>query len=128
MAELDEIEAMKTIASVLEPLDDAARQRALQWAVSRYRTGRGLVVADPGEQGEAPGSRQADNASAFESFADLYEAFEPLNRQGTDPGRILLGAGLRKPNKFCGADLERPAQGPGSRGRQHYRGTVCVKN
>jgi hypothetical protein len=81
MPDLDELEAMKTMAAALEPLDEAARQRALQWAVSRYRAGR-TPVADPMQVTESPANGQSENnPSDFKSFADLFEAAGPTTER-----------------------------------------------
>ena len=77
MSDLDEIEAMKTMAAALEPLDEAARQRALQWVVSRFRTGRAPVDADSGGSIETGGTGESDKRSSFDSFAELFEAANP---------------------------------------------------
>jgi hypothetical protein len=78
MADLDEIEAMKKLAAALEPLDDAARARALQWAVSRYRTGRLPVVINTGAYPDMTGDGDSGaQLSPFETFAHLFEAANP---------------------------------------------------
>jgi hypothetical protein len=85
----DEIEAMKTIAAALEPLDDAARLRALQWATSRFRASgaalelRGELSARPYEISP---ERQANGP--YETFADLFEAARP----NTEKDKALVAA------------------------------------
>lgn len=85
----DEIEAMKKIAAALEPLDDAARLRALQWAASRYRAAsRALELAAP-----APGRvievvTGALGSAPYETFADLFEAARP----STERDKALVAA------------------------------------
>jgi hypothetical protein len=88
MSDLDEIEAMKTMAAALEPLDEAARQRALQWVVSRFRTGRAPVGADFGGPVETGGTGKSDDQPAFGSFAELFEAANPT----IDRERALVAA------------------------------------
>lgn len=77
MSDLDEIEAMKKLAAALEPLDDAARARALQWAVSRYRTSRLPATIDGGGQSHMTGDGDSGERSSFETFAHLFEATSP---------------------------------------------------
>jgi hypothetical protein len=79
MPDYDEIEAMKRIADALEPLAEAARQRALQWAISRFR---GAPVGDKGSESFANRQTEASNegpseVQRFESFAELFEATRP---------------------------------------------------
>jgi hypothetical protein len=89
MSDLDEIEAMKKLAAALEPLDDAARQRALQWAVSRYRTTRLPAVISNGSYPEMAGSGESgDHTSPFETFAHLFEAASPK----TESERALVAS------------------------------------
>jgi hypothetical protein len=75
MAEHQELEAMRKIAEALEPLDEPARQRALQWAFSRYHASR----TPPGPSLDTtPGrSEAADRQTPFETFAELFEAADP---------------------------------------------------
>jgi hypothetical protein len=77
MSDLDEIEAMKVIAAALEPLDEAARQRALQWVVSRFRGGRRPTGADSGEPVDTGGTGESGDRPAFDSFAELFEGANP---------------------------------------------------
>lgn len=88
MADDDEIDAMRTIAAALEPLSDAARNRALQWAISRYRGTRELQVSVPGsrESGELSGERSG--STPYETFADLFEAAGP----NTERDKALVAA------------------------------------
>ena len=82
MSGLDEIEAMKTIAAALEPLDEAARQRALQWAVSRFRTTRAPAAATPDEPVEIAANGESDGrGSSFQTFAELFEAANPTTER-----------------------------------------------
>ena len=69
----DELSAMKVISEALEPLDDAARRRALQWALSRFGAGREITVSS-----SAPVSGDAHRSSVqYENFADLFDAAKP---------------------------------------------------
>ncbi len=76
MTDDDEINAMSQVAAALTPLDDGARNRVLQWAVSRFRNknqvlGRGAMDFIPAEEGQSGGTPQ------FENFAELFEATKP---------------------------------------------------
>jgi len=72
-----EIEAMMKIAAALESLDDAARQRALQWAFSRYRGARQLEVVTPAAGRPHEPATDSLVGAAYETFADLFEAARP---------------------------------------------------
>lgn len=74
MSEDDEIRAMQKIAEVLEPLDEAARGRALQWAVSRFRSPVGPAPAP--DQTTSLRASMAQGGG-FETFAELFEAAHP---------------------------------------------------
>lgn len=85
MTEFDELDAMKKIAAALEPLDDSARARALQWASSRFRGTNALVVS----AGLRRGSQVGEIASeAFGSFAELFDAVSPT----TEKDKALVAA------------------------------------
>lgn len=76
MTDDDEINAMSQVSAALTPLDDVARNRVLQWAVSRYRGKnqdlvRGSMDVIPADGGQSGG------VSQFESFAELFEATQP---------------------------------------------------
>lgn len=91
-----ELEAMNQVAEALEGLSEQERSRVLRWAAERY------VVALPGsptkrresvddlnegydeDANEGGGGR----ASAFEHFAELYEAVDPRTNQE----RVLVAA------------------------------------
>ncbi|MGC2224568.1 MAG: hypothetical protein WA624_20550 [Methylocella sp.] len=77
MSELDEIKAMQKLAEALEPLDEPARQRALQWAISRYRAARASSLTDLPNHANAESSGESSGQSAFATFADLFEATSP---------------------------------------------------
>lgn len=78
MSDLDEIEAMKKLAAALEPLDVAARQRALQWVVSRYRTTRVSADINIGGHADIGGDGESgEQPASFETFAHLFEAASP---------------------------------------------------
>jgi hypothetical protein len=72
-ANMDELEAMKAVADVLEPLDPPARNRVLHWANAKY------AVPSELRQGgaSAPADVPAVPAAEFSEFADLFYAVEP---------------------------------------------------
>ncbi|MDB5620491.1 hypothetical protein [Tardiphaga sp.] len=88
MSEFDELDAMKKIAAALEPLDDAARARALQWASARFRNTKSVVSFDQ------PPSRGLEIASGpsvsneYASFAELFDAANPI----TERDKALVAA------------------------------------
>lgn len=41
----DELAAMRKVASALEPLDEAARERVVSWAFDRYRSSSDVPLA-----------------------------------------------------------------------------------
>ena len=70
---------MKKIADALESLDEAARQRALHWANSRFRATR-MGNADGGStsaQQFGTTNEPSENTVRFETFAELFEAANP---------------------------------------------------
>jgi len=89
MSDDDEIDAMKKIAIALEPLDDAARFRALQWAMSRYRGTKsieGVALTMP-RMSATSGDSQAGIAP-FGTFAELFHATSP----STEGEKALVAA------------------------------------
>ena len=87
MGEFDELEAMKKIAAALEPLDDAARARALQWAGSQFRTATALVATAVPSSRSAEARGDLPNAG-FQSFAELFDAANPT----TERDKALVAA------------------------------------
>lgn len=87
MSDDDELEAMKKIKAALEPLDDAARQRALHWASSKYRNAGAATFPISTRFGEMP-SEAAQNNALFSSFAELFDAANP----STEKDKALVAA------------------------------------
>jgi len=85
VGEFDELDAMKKIAAALEPLDDAARARALQWATSRFRGLNGLVSAEPPR---LTSYSDETTSGAFGTFAELFDAASPT----TEKDKALVAA------------------------------------
>ncbi len=88
MSEFDELDAMKKIATALEPLDDAARARALQWASARFRNSKSVISFD---QSPSHGPEMASGPSAsneYGSFAELFDAANPI----TERDKALVAA------------------------------------
>lgn len=73
-----EIGAMKKIADALEPLDEAARGRALQWAMSRYRTSKNIEVISPLSGGAAT-TDLVVAGPPYQTFAELFDASGPTS-------------------------------------------------
>jgi hypothetical protein len=80
---------MKKIAAALEPLDDAARLRALQWAASRYRgSSKALELGvQPPSRLFEPGPERSENV-LYETFAELFDAARPA----TERDKALVAA------------------------------------
>ena len=103
MSDDDEIEAMKKIRAALEPLDDSARQRALQWAASRYRTSASSATTTriPDVVADAPMGN-----SQFATFAELFDAAQPT----TEKEKALVCAYwiqiCQNVGSFCSADAK----------------------
>ena len=69
---------MKKIATALEPLDEAARVRALQWAVSRFRTTTSVASSNAVPVRRAIEDLDGAGAPAVDkSFAELFAAARP---------------------------------------------------
>jgi hypothetical protein len=81
MSEFDELDAMKKIAAALDPLDDAARARALQWASARFRSTRSVTSFDqsPSRGFEVPNGSSVSNE--YGSFAELFDAANPISER-----------------------------------------------
>jgi hypothetical protein len=87
MSEFDELDAMKKIAAALDPLDDAARARALQWALSRFRNSKGVTALEPA-LGGATIENEAPTSGGYDSFAELFDAANPV----TERDKALVAA------------------------------------
>jgi hypothetical protein len=84
MSEFDELDAMKKIAAALEPLDDAARARALQWAMSRFRNSKAIAVFEQ----PVDASPSVAASTAYGAFAELFDAASP----NTEKEKALVAA------------------------------------
>lgn len=87
MGDFEELDAMKKIAAALEPLEDEARGRALQWAFSRYRSSKSVVAY------EQPSARELDSSQntgigGYATFAELFDAAGPV----TEKEKALVAA------------------------------------
>lgn len=77
----DEIKAMGTLASALQNLEDDGRARVVLWAMSHFK------IAIPNLRSSwSSGVVQAEavervNSSAFETFADLFNAASPVTEK-----------------------------------------------
>ena len=81
MNEFDELDAMKKIAAALEPLDDAARVRALQWASSQFRGAKSVVSFDQLSARGPESSSESSINREYESFAELFDAANPISER-----------------------------------------------
>jgi len=68
-----DIAAMTQVGTALEPLDDAARSRVLQWAIAQFLT-KGLIPQSIREPSSGIGSSAPGSNSTYDSFAELFEA------------------------------------------------------
>lgn len=93
----DEISAMAQIEASFSPMDDAARQRVLLWAASKF----GVTLATPGSPPPSASRAAAHTATSpinpatpsspetsFESLAELYDAAGA----SSDQDKALVGA------------------------------------
>ena len=87
MEHFDELDAMKKIAAALEPLDEAARARALQWAISRFRALKPSQILEPMSQSPYVAS-DAGTSGEHGSFAELFDAACPT----TEKDKALVAA------------------------------------
>lgn len=80
LAQLRELDAMKTIASELAKLDDAGVKRVLRWAADAFGA-KATIPAAPGvsttSQSNGAGSLNADLKSKFPTLADFFAAAAP---------------------------------------------------
>lgn len=76
MTDEDEINAMKQLSEALGPLDDLARGRVLQWAMSRYRPNASAAAAASHTTANSQGG-----VSHFEAFAELFAAADPTTER-----------------------------------------------
>jgi hypothetical protein len=93
--DLQEPQAMHAIAQALQPLDQEARKRVVDWAVSKYgragpspqlqpNTGGGETNGGQGASAQNGHSEQSD----FATFADLFHTASP----DSGPRKILVAA------------------------------------
>lgn len=80
MTKYEELTAMKQIADALEPLDEAARARALHWAFSSFG-GAPNAKQTFGMGGNTRPGIANDSAADSETFAELFEAASPTTER-----------------------------------------------
>jgi hypothetical protein len=88
MREFDELDAMKKIAAALEPLDDAARARALQWAMSRFRNSKAIPEFEQTSTRASGSGPSAPSMTGYGTFAELFDAAGP----STEKDKALVAA------------------------------------
>lgn len=93
-AEVDpEVAAIQKLTESLAPLDEAARQRVIDWAMRRYGSASTTVAAatrateQVTAQRPVPVAAAANSDTVYEHFADLYDAAKPK----TDAEKALVG-------------------------------------
>jgi hypothetical protein len=85
MSEDAEIAAMAGAARAIEPLDETARRRVLDWLCQRF----GKATPSPPLSFASPSNSSAQNLrSEFESFAELFDAAGPK----TEKEKALVAA------------------------------------
>jgi hypothetical protein len=77
MSAENEIKAMGAVSSALQDLDDEARARVLHWAMSHYKVAGPVSRPSWAAGVTQAGSVEHERSSAFESFADLFNAAGP---------------------------------------------------
>lgn len=88
MAEDPEVTAMQQLTKSLTPLDEAARQRVIDWAIQRFGSGGSTNVKRPALPGNNRQTPAGDaGGSTYADFADLYDAAKPK----TDHLKALVG-------------------------------------
>jgi hypothetical protein len=85
MADL-EIEAMASVVNALADLDQAARQRVLEWAAARYGLTLNGTARDHREEARDGGGNKHENIGSgadpsYEHFAELFDAASPTSNE-----------------------------------------------
>lgn len=88
MEHFDELEAMRKIAAALEPLDEAARTRALQWAMSRFRALKTTPAFEPTTTPLLDATASVGVSDQHGTFAELFDAARPV----TEKDKALVAA------------------------------------
>ena len=88
MVDDPEVAAMQQLTKSFTALDEAARQRVIEWAIQRYGSAPSPTRRDAHRGATPRQTPAADEAtSSFADFADLYDAANPK----TDVMRALVG-------------------------------------
>ena len=77
MSDFAELEAMKKIAAALDPLDDAARARALQWAMSRFQNSKAITEFEQTSMRSPASAPNVASNTGYGTFAELFDAAGP---------------------------------------------------
>ncbi|OGV61818.1 MAG: hypothetical protein A2283_06295 [Lentisphaerae bacterium RIFOXYA12_FULL_48_11] len=111
MTQDPEIKAMQEVHQSLDGLEEAARQRVIQWAISRFNL-PGASKAS-GNKGAGPGGGSATQASgdpsltSYETVADIFTAANPTK----DKDKALIVASFLQEKKeledLTGADINK---------------------
>lgn len=90
---MQEVDAMRAVASALDPLPEESRGRVIAWAASRYgvRVHGGAATGSSGAcGGAAESSGSAGSTAIVSSFGTLAEFFDAADPQ-TDSQKALIG-------------------------------------
>jgi hypothetical protein len=93
MADDPEVTAMQQLTKSLAPLDEAARDRIIDWAIKRFGSGALTAAASQRAAGHTqtphhhPAGTTPPSTSEYKDFADLYDAAKPK----TDHMKALVG-------------------------------------
>jgi hypothetical protein len=82
-----EIQAMAAASKALDPLDDPAKHRVINWLSEKYGT-QVPVKTQKDEPSDKDEGHNGNPASSFTQFAELFNAFDPTS----DSERLLVGA------------------------------------
>ena len=77
-----EIEAMGTVAGALADLDEAARERVLRWAASRYEVQvkiGGIGNPEKTNENRNDSGDGGSHGASYEHFAELFDAASPAS-------------------------------------------------
>ena len=88
-----EIDAMKSVAEALSPLDEEACGRVLRWAADRFsvtittqQKGKGSAESDSENDADQEQKQHESSQNQFDDIADLYTAVTPKY----DPEKALV--------------------------------------
>jgi hypothetical protein len=98
-----EVEAMRTVASALDPLPEEARTRVIAWAAALYSIrgpGTGIVQGTR-QQGEAAVPNAGGAVTSFGTLAEFFDASDP---QTESEKALVAGLWLQKQEGMSNLD------------------------